>query len=194
MLKRAHHKRREGRQRKNLTLSSFVSFVVNLLRQSGRQPRQRLHQVVVDDHHREKQQEDKRRLVDAFLDLQADVASHHTFNQQQQDHATIEDWNRQKVEDSKIQADRCSKQKQRCPALLTSSCTGGLADANRSLNRPERDFAPHHLLHQLQNQHGSPLILFERAIEGGRERQPANLGGFRLNPNSIPLLSQARHI
>ncbi len=54
-----------------------------------------LGQVVIDHHGRKQYQEDKGSLVDTFFDLQADIAPHQAFYNQQQDDAAVEDGNRQ---------------------------------------------------------------------------------------------------
>jgi len=51
------------------------------LRQSVHQPRQRLHQIVVDDHYGEEHQENECGLVHAFFDAQAYVAAHQAFDE-----------------------------------------------------------------------------------------------------------------
>jgi hypothetical protein len=52
---------------------------------------QGLDYIVVDHHHGKQHQKYKRRLVNPFLDVQADVSSHQAFQEQQQDHTTIKD-------------------------------------------------------------------------------------------------------
>ena len=80
---------------------------IRTTRQSLRQSRHGFHDVVVDHDHREQHQEDERSLVDPLLDPDADVAPQNPFDDQHQDHAAIQNRNRQQVEDAKVQADHC---------------------------------------------------------------------------------------
>src|SRR6266852_774725 len=66
--------------------------------------RQPVHQSVIDDHDGEQHQENKRRLVDAFFDAQADVAPHEAFDEEEQDDAAIENGNGQQVKDAEVEA------------------------------------------------------------------------------------------
>jgi hypothetical protein len=54
-----------------------------MLRQPVHEPRQRLHQIVVNDHDGEQHQENKRGLVDAFFNAQADIAPHEPFDEKE---------------------------------------------------------------------------------------------------------------
>src|SRR6266852_8497609 len=90
-----------------LALSVNGSKVVSgkmTLRQPVHQSGQGLHQVVIDDHDGEQHQENKRRLVDAFFDAQADVAPHEAFDEEEQDDAAIENGNGQQVKDAEVEA------------------------------------------------------------------------------------------
>ncbi len=50
------------------------------LRQPVSQPRNCLHQVVVNYHHRKQHEEHERSLIDPLLDAHADIATHQTFD------------------------------------------------------------------------------------------------------------------
>ena len=65
-----------------------------------------------------KHQEHERRLVDALFDVHADIAPHQAFDQQEQNHAAVQNRNRQQVEDAQVQADPRRQFHQRRPALL----------------------------------------------------------------------------
>ena len=64
-----------------------------------------LDDVVVDDHDGEEDQEDEGGLVDAFFDVQADVAAHQAFDEEQEDYAAVHDGDGQEVEDAEVEAD-----------------------------------------------------------------------------------------
>jgi hypothetical protein len=55
---------------------------------------QGLDDVVVDHHDGKQHQEHKRRLIDPFLDVQADVSSHQAFQEKKQNHTAIQDGDR----------------------------------------------------------------------------------------------------
>src|SRR5580658_1384126 len=114
-------------------------------------PAQSLRQVVVDDHDGEQHQEDERGLVDALFDAQADVAPHESFDEKEQDHAAIHNWDRQQVKDAEVQADPGGQFHQRRPTLLLRRVASVLCDTDRAGNHARRNLALHQLLGQFQN-------------------------------------------
>src|SRR5438094_9275371 len=103
------------------------------------QPRpNRLRNIVVDDHGRKQNQKDKSRLVDAFLDVQADIAAHQTLNKQQENNAAIHDWDGEQVKDPKIQADDHGEDKQWYPAFFLRCCASLLGNADGARNCAKR--------------------------------------------------------
>ena len=63
------------------------------LRQSLHHSGQGFGQVVVDNHYCEQHQKHECGLVDALFNLQADIAAHQAFDEQQQDYPAVEDGN-----------------------------------------------------------------------------------------------------
>jgi len=64
-----------------------------------------LRDVVEHDVGEEDDDEDESDLVDAFFEGQIDVTANHALDEQEEDHAAIENGERHQVEDSKIDAD-----------------------------------------------------------------------------------------
>src|SRR5216684_1924288 len=79
--------------------------------------------VVVDDHGSKQHEKHKCGLVDTFLNLQADVATHDAFDEEEQDYAAVHDGDGQEIKDPKIQADHGGDAEQWHPALFLSSIT-----------------------------------------------------------------------
>ena len=90
---------------------------------------------------RKQNQEHKRCLINTFFDPQADVASHQAFNEKQQDHPTVHYWNRQKIEDPEVQADRSAQAEERSPAFFLGCLAGLLCDTDRSGKHVGRSLA-----------------------------------------------------
>ncbi len=61
-------------------------------------------QVVEDDHDGEDQDADEGYLVDAFFELLIEVTAEDGLDQEEEDHAAVENWDRQEVEDAEVQA------------------------------------------------------------------------------------------
>src|SRR5438309_1215461 len=93
-----------------------------------RQPWNGLDQVVADHGRGEQDEENECSLIDAFLDAQADVAAHESFDQKEHDHATVKNGYGQQVEDAEVQADGRSQTHQRSPALAAGGFARGLAN------------------------------------------------------------------
>src|SRR5438874_11350351 len=75
-----------------------------------RQPlRYGLGDIVVNHHCREQNQKHERSLIDAFFDLEADIAAHQAFDEKQQNHAAIHDRDGQQIKDPKIKTDGCAQ-------------------------------------------------------------------------------------
>src|ERR1035438_783874 len=141
------------------------------------QPGQRLDQVVVYDHHREEYQEDKCRLVDALFYRQANLLLHQALDEEQQDHAAIQDGDGQQVHDAEGQADGRADQRQGRPTLVAGGGADGAANPNRTIDLAHGNLALHHLLQQFENQEGTSLVVGQRALQRVREVQMHNLGG-----------------
>src|SRR5215469_4816288 len=159
------------------------AFLVSLASQ-----RPALGDVVIDHRHREQHQEYECRLVDALFDLQADVAPHQALNQQQQNHAAVEDRDRQQVKDAKVQADTGRQTEQGCPAFFGHGMANGAADADRSFHLLHRTLALNHLLDQFEQNKRVALVVFNRTLQRGNKRQLSNLHERgTLEAHSIPL-------
>jgi len=104
---------------------------------------------IVEDHKCEEHYEhDKGRLVDALLHVEADIVAQNSLDHEQQNQASVENGERQQVQNAEIQADRRGRIKLRKPALgfgrLASHArnpdgAGKLADMNLV-----REQAPQH--------------------------------------------------
>lgn len=80
----------------------------------------------------EENKKDERCLVDAFLPVDTDVASHESLDGKQQDHATVEYRNRKQIQYAEIDADQAHEPKQWRPAGLSGHLAGDLGDAHRA--------------------------------------------------------------
>src|SRR5579862_4524530 len=150
-----------------------------ILRQALHHSGQGFGQVVVDDHDCEQYEEDEGGLVDAFFDLQADVAAHHAFDEKQQDYAAVEDGNGKQVEDAEVQADRGGESHQRGPAFFGGGFAGSAANPDGTFDGANGNFPLNHLLDEFQNQQGTFFVLLDRSTEccSQRERTNFHYGG-----------------
>src|SRR5580692_460091 len=164
------------------------------LRQSLHHSRQSLRQVVVDHHHREQHEEDERCLVDSFFNLQADVAAHDAFDEQQQDYAAIEDGNRQQVEDAKIQADRGGQRHKGSPAFFRGCFSCGAANPDRAFDGPDRDLALNHFLYELKDQQRAFFVLLDRLAESDGQGQGAYFHRQAAKTDTIAFLLLAGNV
>src|ERR1039458_4918947 len=76
-----------------------------------------LGEVVEDDEGKKRDEYGKGSLVDALLDVDADVAAEGAFDQQQQNHAAVQNGEGQQVEDAEVEADDTGQSNLRPPAL-----------------------------------------------------------------------------
>src|SRR5271165_3658349 len=159
------------------------------LRQSLRQPRYRLHDVVIDHYHGEQHQKHKRRLVYPLLDLYADISADDSFDDQHQDHPAIENRYWQQVEDAEIQTDSGHQAQQGSPARLAGGLARRAGDSNRSLHLLDRGLVAHHLPHQVYDEQRVFLVLVEGSAQRLRERQLIDAHRLRLEAQPIALLS-----
>ena len=88
--------------------------------------------VVEDDEGEEGDQHHKRRLVDALLDVDADVAANHALNQQQKNQPAIENRERHQVQDAEVEADFAGQSELRHPSLHLRRVAGHARNAHRS--------------------------------------------------------------
>ena len=89
-----------------------------------------LGQVVEDDHCGEDQETDEGYLVDALLELLIEIAAHHAFDEEEEDHASVEDRDGQEVEDAEVKADVSHQTYERHPAGHGDCLVDLLADAD----------------------------------------------------------------
>src|SRR5262249_23574400 len=149
--------------------------------------RQQLQDVIVknDDHHQ--QQERHADLNDSFLDPQAQVASHHKFDQKQQHHSAVENRYREQVDETEIQADRGGQRDQRRHPD-TCRLARGLDDSYRTIQLFQRSLTPEQPANNLKNQGCVFRIHLNRLRYGIRKSQFDKDGG-RLNGDTDDLFA-----
>src|SRR6188474_2074618 len=122
-------------------------------------------EVVVDDGDHQHQQNGKSREEHFFLHADAEVAAREAFEAHDENMAAVEDWNRQQVEEAKVEADRRHQREERYPALLRR-----LARQLRNRERPHelacRGLPRNQLTDRPENEAGRFVI----ALEAERER------------------------
>src|SRR5438874_12884790 len=88
--------------------------------------------VIVHDVSEEQQKEDKADLNDALFDRHAQIAAHQAFNTKQENLAAVENRDRQKIQDPKVDADESHEHNHfRWPVMYRVS--GNLRDADDAL-------------------------------------------------------------
>src|SRR5882757_6043430 len=87
--------------------------------------------VIEHDERGEDQQHYESCLVDPLLELLVQIATHHAFNQQQDNHPAIQNRNGKKIEDAQIKADDRHQADNRLPARLLNSQAGFPRNSDR---------------------------------------------------------------
>src|SRR5262249_46462766 len=107
------------------------------LKSSECMSRPRFRKIVVNDYGGKQDQEDKSHLVDTLFYFLLDVTAHDAFNQQHQHQASIKNRNWEQIEDGEVDADEC-RDHQHGHESQIERLSGGLANANRSTELPQR--------------------------------------------------------
>ena len=131
--------------------------------------------VVEDDHGGEQDDADERHLVDALFNRHGKVAAEGALDQQQEDHATVEDGEGQQVEHAQVDGDHGHGADQGHPSGL-GGFVDDFADADGSGEALDRDVPLEHALEHIHDQQRVLLVEIQRGRDGFREWELFDLG------------------
>src|SRR5579871_328351 len=134
-------------------------------------------QVVEDDHDGEDQDADEGYLVDALFELLIEIAAKDAFDQEEQDHAAVEDRDRQKVEDAEVQADVGHQADEGHPAGHLNGLVDLGADADGAAQAADRDLTREHAAEDFDDEQGALFVVIPRGDHGLAEGQALYLDG-----------------
>ena len=119
--------------------------------------------VVEDDHGGEDDEADEGNLVDALLDLLVEVAAHDAFDDEEENHAAVENGDGQQVEDGEVEGDGGHEPMMGIqPGISTAWCTC-VPMPMGPLRLRDGDLTGEHALEDFDDEHELFLLNFQEA-------------------------------
>lgn len=149
----------------------------------------KLADVAEDDEEGEQDDADEGHLVDDFFELLIDVATHDAFDDEEEDHAAVEQGEGHKVEDAKVERDDADEVKKRPDAHLRCD-VDLLGDADRAHHLIDRDVAGEKPLEYAEDEHGALAVVLEGLLHGLADGEFFNVcGGWAIGEAEAVLVA-----
>jgi hypothetical protein len=131
--------------------------------------------VVEEDEEGEEDDADEGYLVDDFLELLVDVTAHDAFDDEEEDHASVEQREGHQVEDAEVERDDADQVEQRPDTHLRGD-VDLLGDADRAHHLIDGDVAGEETLEDAEDQHGAFAIVLEGLLHGLADGEALDVG------------------
>ena len=133
--------------------------------------------VVEDDHGGEDEEADEGDLIDALLDLLVEVAAHGGLDEEEEDHAAVEDGDGEQVEDAEVEGDVGHEADEGHPAGHLDSLVDLGSDADGAGEGAHGDLTGEHALEDFDDEERAFFVELPGGDEGFAEGQALNLDG-----------------
>src|SRR5580704_8870891 len=134
--------------------------------------------VVHHDEGEEQNQHHESDLINALLEFLLEIAPQQAFDAEQQDHASVEDGDRQQVHDAQVEADEGSQADDRLPAVHLRRFAGHARHADRTTELlHDRTMTRKHAVQDVENQPGIVQVVGHGAAHRLGQRQLLNVEG-----------------
>ncbi len=133
--------------------------------------------VVEDDEGGEGDEADKGDLVDALLDLLVDVATHDGLDDEEEDHAAVEDGDGKEIEDAEVERDEGHGADKGHPSGHLNGLVDLGADADGAGERFDGDLAGEHAVEDLPDEEGGFFVELPGGFNGLRQGKALDLDG-----------------
>ena len=134
--------------------------------------------VVEEDEEGKEDDADEGHLVDDFLELLVDVAAHDAFDDEEEDHAAVEQGEGHEVEDAELEGDEADEADER-PYTHLGGDVDLLGDADGTAHLLDGDVAGEEAFNDAEDQHGTVEVFPEGFLDGFSDGEVFDVRGWR---------------